>query len=248
MKVLRFRKFSGPNIYLGEPLLIMRLDLEELAERESCSVPGFVDRLVDLLPGLRAHHCSRGHAGGFVERLREGTYFGHIVEHVALELSDPAGISAYYGKTVSTETPGVYDIHVEFRSEPGMRALLLEAVDLVSDLVAGRPHDYRPAVASARELAVRTGLGPSSAAILAAADRKGIPWTRVGEHSLVRLGHGKHRKYLQAAVTGETSYIAGELASDKDATKQLLEEGGLPVPRGRAVRSEAEAVEALRDL
>src|SRR3954464_4879086 len=131
MKVLRFRKFSGPNIYLGEPLLIMRLDLEELAERESSSVPGFVDRLVELLPGLGAHHCSRGHAGGFVERLREGTYFGHVVEHVALELQNMAGADVTHGKTRQTRTPGVYRVVIEYRNEHAARHCLAAARELV---------------------------------------------------------------------------------------------------------------------
>src|SRR5947199_8430216 len=139
MKILNIRTIPGPNVYSHEPVLVMKLDLEDLAGRESYEGPGFVDRLLQLLPGCYEHYCGLGRPGGFVERLRGGTYFGHIVEHVALELTDAVGISVNRGKTIETDDPAVYRVGVEFRSEEGMRCLLRTAVDFVQALVERQP-------------------------------------------------------------------------------------------------------------
>src|SRR5437763_2476102 len=138
MKILNIRTIPGPNVYSHQPVLVMKLDLEDLAGRESYEIPGFVDRLLHLLPGCYEHYCGLGRPGGFVERLRGGTYFGHIVEHVALELTDAVGISVNRGKTVETEPRGWYLIAVAYRSEAGMRELLRIAVELVEPLSEGR--------------------------------------------------------------------------------------------------------------
>src|SRR3954453_19298616 len=134
MKILNIRTIPGPNVYSHQPVLVMKLDLENLAGRESYQVPGFIDRLLQVLPGCYEHYCGLGRPGGFVERLRGGTYFGHIVEHVALELTDPVGIPVNRGKTVSTEDPRWYLVAVTYKSEAGMRYLLEVAVELVEAL------------------------------------------------------------------------------------------------------------------
>src|SRR3954470_21680494 len=135
MKILNIRTIPGPNVYSHQPVLVMKLDLENLAGRESYQVPGFIDRLLQVLPGVAEHHCALGRPGGFVERLREGTYFGHIVEHVALELTDAVGISTNRGKTVATGERGIYLVAVTYKSEAGMKCLLQTAVALVQSLV-----------------------------------------------------------------------------------------------------------------
>src|SRR5688572_21127074 len=124
MNIREIRTLAGPNVYSHQPMLAMTLDLGHLDGRESCDLPGFVDRLLNLLPGLGEHHCGLGRPGGFVERLRGGTYFGHVVEHVALELTDAAGIAVTRGKTVSTAEPGRYLVAVAYKSERGMKHLL----------------------------------------------------------------------------------------------------------------------------
>src|SRR3954452_18318544 len=129
MKIHGIRTLAGPNVYSRHPVLVMKLELGALAGRESCDVPGFVERLLKRLPGINQHHCALGRAGGFVERLREGTYFGHVVEHVALELTDPVGISSNRGKTVSAQEPGTYFVAVAYKSEHGMAFLLRVAVE-----------------------------------------------------------------------------------------------------------------------
>src|SRR4051794_33657146 len=131
MKILNIRTIPGPNVYSHQPVLVMKLDLEDLAGRESYELPGFIDRLLQLLPGCYEHYCGLGRRGGFVERLRGGTYFGHIVEHVALELTDAVGISTNRGKTVEAEEPGCYLVTVTYKSEEGMKALLKTSVGLV---------------------------------------------------------------------------------------------------------------------
>src|SRR5207249_3752563 len=131
MRIDSIRAIPGPNVYHHKPVLVMRLELEELTERESYEIPGFVERLLAAVPGLCQHHCARGRPGGFVERLHEGTYFGHTVEHVALELSEPVGIPVNYGKTLYAGAPGRYDVVVRYAAEEGMRYLLRTAVALV---------------------------------------------------------------------------------------------------------------------
>jgi cyanophycin synthetase len=248
MKIRHIRTLAGPNIYNHKPVLLMALDLEELSETASDELPGFVDRLLSMLPGLHEHGCSKGKPGGFVERLYSGTYVGHIVEHVALELTEPVGIRATYGKTLSTDEPSVYTVVVEYTAEHAMRYLLELAVDLISALVAGKSFSLLEPVAEAKRIVARTELGPSTRAIVDAAVRRGIPWTRLNDANLVRLGYGKQRKYIEATVSSHTSHIAVEIAQDKHLTKTLLQNAAIPVPRGHIVRTAEEAVVALANL
>src|SRR4051794_26688074 len=200
MQILGTKTITGPNVFSHKPVLVMKLDLEEFAGKESCDFPGFVDRLLAFLPGLAEHHCGLGRRGGFVERLRTGTYFGHIVEHVALEFTDAAGISVNRGKTVASGTPGVYLVAVEYKSEAGMRRLLTAAVEAVIALIHNLPYDSESALEEARAVRTEGELGPSTRAIVEAAERRGIPWFRADEQSLVRLGYGVHRKYIESTI------------------------------------------------
>jgi len=248
MRIEAIRALSGPNVWLHRPVLVMLLDLEDLTEKESLELPGFNDRLIDLLPGVREHHCALGRPGGFVERLRGGTYFGHIVEHVALELSEAAGTPVNFGKARYAGRPGLYNVIVEYKSEQGMRYLLRAAVELVEALVRGAEFPLAGRVEEARRVVGRTELGPSTLSIVEAAAARNIPWSRLNDDSLVQLGWGHHRRYVQAAMTSETSAVGVEIASDKDLTKSLLDRASIPVPVGRIVYSAAEAVEAFEEL
>jgi len=247
MKIRSIRTLAGPNVFGNQPLLAMTLDLEDLAGRESCDVPGFVDRLLTRLPALDQHHCALGRPGGFVERLRGGTYFGHVVEHVALELTDEAGIPVTRGKTVAADPPRVYVVHVAYASEEGMRRLLEIAVDLVQALIDDQPFELAARLDEVREIVANTALGPSTRAVVSAAERRNIPWRRVGSDSVVRLGYGKAIRYIQATVTDRTSNIAVELAADKHLTKRLLSDADLPAPRGSVVKSREEAVACFEE-
>jgi cyanophycin synthetase len=248
MRIDKIRTLAGPNIYNYKPVLVMTLCLEELAETASCDVAGFNERLVARLPGLAEHHCSKGYAGGFVERLGVGTYFGHIIEHVALELSDAAGISVHYGKTLYADEPGWYNVVVAYKAERGMRRLLEVAVELVGALVKNDPYPLEEKIAETRRLIARTELGPSTRAIVDAARRRNIPTFRVNADSLVQLGYGKNRRFIQAAMTSVTGGIAVEIAGDKELTKSILEQADIPVPRGLVVDTADDAVAALREL
>jgi cyanophycin synthetase len=248
MRVVEFRTFAGPNVYSHRPVLVMRLDLEDLTERESYELPHLVERLPALLPGLAEHHCSKGRPGGFLERLREGTYAGHVVEHVAIELMQRAGVGANHGKTRYAGRPGLYNVAVEYKAEQATRHLLGAAVRLVEAVIEGGEFPFDEAVEEARRLAARTELGPSTRAIVEAAERRGIPWAREDDFSTVQLGYGKRRRLIQSAMSDATSVIGVELAGDKDAAKERLEKFSVPVPRGRVVRSEEEARDALAEI
>src|SRR3954471_23306498 len=162
MKILNIRTIPGPNVYSHQPVLVMKLDLEDLASRESYEIPGFIDRLLQVLPGCYEHYCGLGRRGGFVERLRGGTYFGHIVEHVALELTDAVGIPTTRGKTVATSVPGRYLVTAEYKSEAGMMHVLETAVGLVDALVSNEPYPLEARLDEARAIVKRTSIGPST--------------------------------------------------------------------------------------
>jgi cyanophycin synthetase len=247
MKIESIRTLAGPNVFSYRPVLMMRLDLEELFERESCQFDSFNQRLVTLLPGLKTHHCSLGRPGGFVTRLQEGTYFGHIVEHVALELTDVAGIGAIHGKTRHDEGR-VYNVVIEYKAERAATYLLEQAVDLVQAVLENRTFDLKPILQHAKQLVADWEPGPTTRAIMDAAEKRGIPVRPDGTGSRLQLGYGKHLRYVQAAMTDNTNAIAVELAQDKDETKERLQRNGIPVPIGKLVRSLEEANEAAETL
>ncbi|HKQ72436.1 MAG TPA: cyanophycin synthetase [Blastocatellia bacterium] len=261
MRVGEIRTLAGPNVYSFRPVLSMQLHLDELIEIESREIPGFNEQLLESLPGLAKHHCCMGRDGGFIERLREGTYFGHVVEHVALELTELAGVPVFHGKTRRAVEPGSYNIIIEYEAERGTKRLLRMAVEMVESVIrhaegrhkgrakghgeCGEPYPLEERLEEVRKLIARTELGPTTKAITGAATRRGIPWKRIGENSLVQLGYGKHRRFIQAAMTDRTSAVAVDIASDKELTKVLLREAGIEVPWGISAQSEAEAIEAL---
>jgi cyanophycin synthetase len=248
MRIGAIRVIAGPNIYSYRPVLLMKLDLEDLAGRESREIPGFNHLLLELLPGLAKHHCSKGREGGFVERLDEGTYFGHVVEHVTLELTTLTGIPVVHGKTRFAGEPGWYHIVIEYKAEKGTRRLLQMAVELVESLVKGKPFPLEKRLEETIKLIASSEPGPSTKAIIEAAARRGIPSRRIGEDSLVQLGYGKHRRLIQATMTERTSAVAVDIASDKDLTRNLLAEAGIATPRGMLATTLDEAVEALDEI
>ena len=245
MRIENIRTLAGPNVYSHQPVLIMRLNLEGLTDTQSREVPGFNERLINLLPGLSEHRCSREKRGGFVERLLEGTYFAHIVEHVALDLSDAAGISVGFGRARYAGAAGSYNVIVTYKSEQGMRHLLQTAVELVEALIKGEDFPLAKKITTAREIVSDMELGPSTRSIVDAATRRGVPWLRIGEDNFVQLGYGKNRRFIQAAMCDQTSAVAVETAGDKEFTKVLLRQVSIPVPRGEVVRTEEDAVDAL---
>ncbi len=248
LRIIETRILRGPNYWAREPVVRMVVDLGVLEEFPSNKIPGFTEALVNLLPSLEDHACSLGRRGGFITRLREGTWAGHIAEHIALELQNLAGTDVRHGKTRTTGEYGRYNVIYEFREEMvGIEAGKI-AVALVNHLVA--PDDDRVAIDFMAELerlirlAERAAFGPSTQAILDEAASRDIPWIRLDRHSLVQLGQGVHQQRIRATMTSMTSGIAVDIASDKSLTNRLLDSAGLPVPKSAVVDTEEATVEA----
>lgn len=248
MNILKVLPIRGPNVFTHRPVMSMKIDLGPYADVESKDCPDFIERLLALLPGLHTHRCSRGYAGGFVERLYEGTYFGHIIEHVALELSEPCGREAGFGKTVYAGSPGVYRIVIACEIEELSEFLLRTAVDLVQALLHGASYPLAEKFQEGQAIVRDYALGPSTQAIADAAKRRGIPVQRMNDGSLLQLGYGKHRQYVQATEGWNTRAIAVDIACDKALTKKFLRDAHIPVPSGTVVRSMNEALQAFKDI
>jgi cyanophycin synthetase len=253
LRFIEGRHLSGPNVFTASPVSVARLELDELTGRESTDFPGFSGRLTQALPGLAGHHCAAGRPGGFCDALARGTYFGHVAEHVALELSSLAGREVCLGKTLWAGADGRYDVIMECPpDEPAAsrvpELLLRAAIGLTAELLAGRDPDVGPELAVITRLAERERLGVSTAAIAAAARRRGIPVRRIGALSMLRLGYGSTRRLVCAALTEQTSAIGVDIAADKMLAKQVLADAGIPVPEGVLAGSAQEAVEALGRL
>ncbi len=251
MKIESLRHLRGPNVYLSRPAVVARLHLEELAGRETSDVTGFTERLLRALPGLAEHHCAAGVPGGFVSRLRGGTYFGHVTEHVSLELSQLVGRDVSFGRTVSAGEPGRYHLILECPVDESPesqvpRDLLQAAVDLVVAVEGGAT--ARPALDELAARAEREAAGPSTRAIIAAARRHGIPVERFDDLSLLRLGWGNRRRLAWAAMTDRTSGVGIDIAGDKQVTRRLLTEAGIAMPDGGAARTAADAIGWLERL
>jgi len=250
MKIVDSRLLRGPNLYARKPCMVAIIDLEDLDEIPSNQIDGFTDRLLEWLPGLQEHHCGLGYRGGFVERLREGTYMAHITEHIALELQSRAGTEVRYGKTrMLPHKPRHYRMVMGYAIEALAEKALAHAVRIVEAAARNEAVDVPAMLQELKRIHCRHGLGPSTRAVIEAARERGIPSLRLSnDASLFQLGWGARQQRLQATITGRSGQIAVSIASDKDLTKQLLSAAGVPVPRGRTVTTLEEAVEAMRDI
>ncbi|MGI9155842.1 MAG: cyanophycin synthetase [Marmoricola sp.] len=250
LSIVETRVYRGANVWSYERSIHLVVDLGRLEDFPSNTLPGFNEELVRLLPGLREHSCSRGRRGGFLERLNEGTWLGHVTEHVALALQQQVGHDIRRGKTRQVKgVPGRYNIIVGYVDEQVGLAAGRLAVRLVNDLVAHDPEfDFDAELETFILRAERTAFGPSTQAILDEAVSRDIPWIRLNQHSLVQLGQGVHAKRIRATMTSETSAIAVDVASDKDLTTRLLGAAGLPVPKQESVRTADQAVNAANRI
>ncbi|WP_296945861.1 cyanophycin synthetase [uncultured Massilia sp.] len=250
MHILEQRFLRGPNIHAETPCLLSVLDLGDLYGVSTRDLPTFTHALLDLLPSLADYLVPTGQPGGFAQRLREGTYLARVVEHVTLGLQCLAGAPAAFGRTRPvTGKPGLYRIVCAYQLEKVAQPAFALAVDVVDALAHGQSFDLAPRLEELRELARHYAIGTSTAAVLAAAQERGIPVQRITEDAnLFQLGWGAQQKRIQATVTGETSTIAVRIASDKQLTKQLLQEAGVPVPQGETVSSIDDALRVARRL
>ncbi|OYY46430.1 MAG: cyanophycin synthetase [Gallionellales bacterium 35-53-114] len=248
MKFLKVMPLHGPNIWTYRPVLEAWVDIGALEDSPSNTIPGFYERLTSWLPALEEHRCGIGEKGGFLLRLREGTWPGHILEHVTIELQNLAGMQTGFGKARETSTRGVYKVVVRSRHATVSRACLDAARDLVMAAIEDRPFDVPSTVARLRDIADSYCLGPSTACIVDAASERKIPAIRLNEGNLVQLGYGARQHRIWTAETDQTSAISESISSDKDLTKSLLQACGVPVPEGRLVDSPEDAWDAAEEV
>lgn len=248
MKFLKVMPLHGPNIWTYRPVLEAWVDIGALEDSPSNTIPGFYERLTSWLPALEEHRCGVGEKGGFLLRLREGTWPGHILEHVTIELQNLAGMQTGFGKARETSTRGVYKVVVRSRHAKVSRACLEAARDLVMAAIEDRAFDVPATIARLRDIADSYCLGPSTACIVNAATDRKIPSIRLNEGNLVQLGYGARQHRIWTAETDQTSAIGESISSDKDLTKTLLQACGVPVPEGRLVDSPEDAWEAAEEI
>lgn len=240
MKILSINAMRGPNYWSvrRHKLIVMVLDLEEMEALPSNKIKGFSKRLETMFPTMYEHRCSIGTAGGFFQRVKEGTWMGHIIEHIALEIQTLAGMDVGFGRTRGYGEKGVYSVVFAYMEEKVGRFAAEIAVKICEALVKEEDYDLADDLQQMRVIREDERLGPSTGSIVEEAVSRGIPWIRLNKYSLCQLGYGANQKRIQATVTSETSSIGVELACDKEDTKYLLEQAGVEVPRGDIIRRE----------
>jgi cyanophycin synthetase len=253
MKILQTQTLRGPNYWSirRSKLIVVRLDLEDIADKASDVIPGFYDSLVAVLPSLEEHYCSPGCKGGFLSRVREGTMMGHILEHVALELQTLAGMPVGFGRTRETATPGTYQVVVEYQLETAGRYAMRAALRLCESIVETGAYpkaELEKDLADLVKMRTDATLGASTEALVKEAQTMGIPWIHLESCDIFQLGYGKHQKRIQAALTSRTNILGVELACDKEKTKKILAGMGAPVPLGMTIYSFGELADAIDRL
>jgi cyanophycin synthetase len=251
MKILEIKVLKGPNYWsVRRPNLIqMKLDLEDLEQKPTDKIPGFRQRLEEMIPSMLEHRCSEGVRGGFFNRVDEGTWMGHVIEHIALELQTMAGMNCGFGRTRGTgEKEGVYHVVFNYEEEQAGIYAAKASVRIAEAVISGEAYDIEKDIQELREIREDTRLGPSTASIVNEAAKRNIPFIRLNKHSLVQLGYGIHQKRIRATIASTTSSIGVDLAGDKEETKNLLGAAEVPVPKGRIVHNEEELKDAIDDL
>jgi len=250
MKIEKIQVLRGPNIWsiTRKKLIQMRLDLEETEHQPTNKIDGFRERIEQLLPSLISHRCSEGCEGGFFKRVEMGTWMGHVIEHIALEIQTLAGMDVGFGRTRETKTPGVYNVVFNYREEQAGIFAAEESVRIAEALMAGTDYDIDVCIHHLKELRESERLGPSTGSIVEEAVSRRIPWIRLGKNSLVQLGYGINQQRFQATITGNTSSIAVDIACNKELTKKMLEDAAIPVPSGSLVVDEDGLDLAIRKI
>ena len=250
MKIAELKALRGPNYWSVRrgKLIQMKLDLEEMEQKPTNLIPGFRENIEKLIPTLYEHRCSELKPGGFLERVDEGTWMGHVIEHVALELQTLAGMDMGFGRTRGTGKEGEYFVVFDYMEEAVGLYAARSAFRICEALIAGESYDIDADVQEMRELREKTRLGPSTGSIVDEAAKRGIPFIRLNKSSLVQLGYGVNQQRIRATIAGTTSCIAVDIAGDKDDTKNLLEDAQIPVPKGSIIRDADELKEAIDSI
>ncbi len=248
MRIREINAMRGPNYWSirRHKLIVMVLDLEEMEELPSNKIDGFNDRLKMMFPSMYSHRCSVGEPGGFFQRVEEGTWMGHVIEHIALEIQTLADMDTGFGRTRGYGEKGVYNVVFSYIEENVGRYAAKAAVDICKALISGDSYDLEADIQRMREIREDERLGPSTGSIVEEAEARGIPWIRLNKYSLCQLGYGANQKRIQATVTSETSSIGVEIACDKEDTKYLLEQAEVLVPRGDIIGRESSLEAACR--
>ncbi len=250
MKINHINVMRGPNYWSirRHNLIVMTLDLEELEEQPTNTIEGFYDRLKALLPSLYEHRCSEGVPGGFFQRVEEGTWMGHVIEHIALEIQTMAGMEVGFGRTRGYGEKGVYQVVFAYMEEKVGLYAAEAATRIAEALIANEPYSLEEDLQRMREIREQERLGPSTGSIIEEAAARGIPWIRLNERSLCQLGYGANQKRIQATITSQTSSISVEISCDKTDTKHLLSQAEVPVPQGKEIRSLEELEDAVKSV
>ncbi len=250
MKILKIQALRGPNIWSVQrkKLIQMRLDLEDMEEKPTNKIPGFRERIEALMPTLIEHRCSEGERGGFFARIDRGTWMGHVIEHIALEIQTLAGMETGFGRTRETKTPGVYNVVFSYTEENVGLFAAESAVRIAEALIEGVPYDLDADIKKMREIRERVRLGPSTGSIVEEAVARDIPWIRLGTNSLVQLGYGVNQVRFQATITQNTSHIAVDIACNKEETKRMLDLASIPVASGSICVDEEDLDTTIRKI
>lgn len=250
MKILKIQALRGPNIWsvYRKKLIQMRLDLEEMEQYPTNKIDGFRERIEALLPTLIEHRCSEGHRGGFFERIDRGTWMGHVIEHIALEIQTLAGMETGFGRTRETRTPGTYNVVFSYLEENVGIFAAEASVRIAEALIKGEDYDLEADIQKMREIRERVRLGPSTGSIVEEAVARDIPWIRLGTNSLVQLGYGINQMRFQATITNNTSHIAVDIACNKEETKRLLQAASIPVAGGSICATEEGMAEIIEKI
>lgn len=240
MIIREIRAMRGPNYWSinRHKLIVMVLDIEDLEKRPTNTIDGFLERLTTLFPTMQSHRCSLGTEGGFFQRVEEGTWMGHVIEHIALELQTLAGMDVGFGRTRGYGEEGVYNVVFAYMEEEVGKYTAKASVRIAEALVEGKDYSLDADIQEMRELREKVRMGPSTASLIEEAESRGIPWIRLNKYSLCQLGYGINQKKIQATVTSQTSNIGVDIACDKEDTKFLLEQAEVPVPKGEIIRTE----------
>ena len=247
MKIEEIKILRGPNYWSvrRNKLIQMRLQLEDLEKRPTNEIEGFSQRLETMFPSMYGHRCSEAKPGGFFIRVAEGTWMGHVIEHIALEMQTLAGMDTGFGRTRGTGKEGEYNVVFSYIEEDAGVYAAKAAVKIAQAIVDAIEYDITNDIQELREIRENTRLGPSTGCIVHEAAKRGIPYIRLNKHSLVQLGYGIHQKRIRATIASTTSNIAVDIACDKEETKNLLQAAEIPVPRGTVVRTEIGLQEAI---
>ena len=248
MQILNIQSFEGRNIYSHKPVIKISADIGEQYKNPTKDIKGFNEKILEYFPGISKHYCSLGYEGGFMERLVEGTYIGHVAEHMIIELQKMLGYDVCYGKTRVVTEPSLYYIVYEYKNEKCGIECARIVFEVINSILNNEVVDFLSKFKNLQAISVGNDLGPSTKAIYTEAQKRGIPVTRIGNGSMIQLGYGKHSRMLQASLTDLPSCIAVDTVSNKDLTKRILRDFMIPVPEGEVSYSEEGAIYIAQEI